>query len=89
LAIAVTRPVLGFCFGVSELTTPTRVPAIRTWLEGLGERDFDVVGGHERKPVVGVIGQKHGDDHDQRRDGPDQERAGGEGVAAAAVHQGC
>ncbi len=33
-AIAVTRPVRGFCRSDSELTIPTRVPAMRTWLEG-------------------------------------------------------
>ena len=31
-AIAVTRPVAGSSWGLSELTIPTRVPAIRTWL---------------------------------------------------------
>ena len=55
---------------------------------GLGQRDFDVVGGDERQAVVGVVGQEHGDDHDQRRDRPDQERAAGEGSTAAPVHQG-
>ncbi len=34
LAIAVTRPVAASCCGVSELTSPTRVPPMRTWLEG-------------------------------------------------------
>ena len=31
---AVTRPVAGSWCGLIELTTPTRVPAIRTWLVG-------------------------------------------------------
>ncbi len=34
-AIAVTRPVLGFWCGVSPDTSPTRVPAMRTWLDGI------------------------------------------------------
>ncbi len=32
LTIAVTRPVAGSWWGVSALTTPTRLPASRTWL---------------------------------------------------------
>ena len=54
----------------------------------LGQFDFDVVGRHERQAVVGVVGEEHGDEHDQRRHGPDQQRASGERVSAAAVHQG-
>ena len=34
-AIAVTRPVRGFSYGLIALTRPTRVPAMRTWLEGI------------------------------------------------------
>ena len=45
---------------------------------GFREFDVDVVRGDEREPVVGVVGEVHGDDHDQRGERPDQQRAGGE-----------
>ena len=86
--IAVTRPVFGSWCGVSELTTPDARagdPHLvgRLQAGGLGQLDLDVVGGHERQPVVGVVGEEHGHDHDQRRDRADQQRAGGQGVAPA------
>ena len=55
----------------------------------LGQFGLDVVGGHERQAVVGVVGEVDGDDHDQRRDRPDQQRAAGQRALAAAVHGVC
>ncbi len=52
---------------------------------GLRQFDLDVVRRHERQAVVGVVGEEHGHDDDQRRDRADQQRARGERVATT-VH---
>ena len=78
-------------WGLSELTIAharARDPHLvgRLQPRGFGQHDFQVVRRHERQPVVGVVGEEHRDDHDQRRDRADQQRAARQGVAAARVH---
>ena len=62
-----------------RLTVPTRTPPTRTslpWTSALafGTLGRDLVGRHEGQAVVGVVGEEDGEDHDQRRQRPDQDR---------------
>ena len=68
-------------------TTPTRKPPARTSLPltslaALGTSALQLVGGHERQPLVRVVGDEDRDDRDEHGRGADQDRAGNELWAA-------
>ena len=42
--------------------------------------------GHERQPLVRVVGEEDGDERDEHGDGPDQDRAGHDRCGRAAAH---
>jgi hypothetical protein len=56
-------------------------------LGGVGHLGLEVVGGHEGKPGVGVVGDEHGDHRDQHRDRPHEHGAGHyRGSGAPSAH---
>jgi hypothetical protein len=52
---------------------------------GVRHPRLEVVGGDEGQAVVGVVGEEDGDDHDQHRDGADDDRAARDPLDAAAI----
>ncbi len=50
--------------------------------DGVGQLRLEVIGRHERKPRIGVVGQEHGDDRHQQRDRAHKDGAGGERLHA-------
>src|SRR5262249_43935005 len=52
----------------------------------VGELRGQAVGRYERQPVVRLVGEEHGHDDDEDRDGADQRRAGGEAADSPASH---
>ena len=77
--------------GVISSTVPTRKPPTRTSLPDHQVRPrrhlrLQVVGGHEREPLVRVVGEEDRHHDDQHRDGADQHRARDDGGCSASGH---